>query len=128
MDPVSLIASAVLTGAATAVTDTAAQVIRDAYASLKSLLKRKLGDNPTAEMVLDDKERQPDEWRQLLERHLAETGADEDEEVIRAAQRVLALTDPQGARRGKYDVTVSGGKGVVVGDYAQVTMNFDERD
>ena len=41
---------------------------------------------------------------------------------------MLERVDPDGARAGRYDVRISGGKGIVVGDQATVTMNFDERD
>ena len=33
-----------------------------------------------------------------------------------AAQALLAKMDPDGARSGKYNVQISGGKGIVVGD------------
>ena len=47
---------------------------------------------------------------------------------MRSAQELLALVDPVGAQRGKYNVTVSGGKGVVVGDHAHVEMTFEDGD
>jgi hypothetical protein len=52
----------------------------------------------------------------------------DDEAVVRAAQQLLALVDPNGARTGKYNVTISGGKGIVVGDYAHAEMTFNDGD
>jgi len=127
MDPISLIVSAVVAGVSAALQDTAGQTIKDAYAGLKSLLKRKFGGKPLAVSVLDNYEQQPDVWQKRLETQLTEIGADEDEEIIRAAQQVLALADPEGAGAGKYNVTISGGKGIVIGDHARVSMSFDER-
>jgi hypothetical protein len=46
--------------------------------------------------------------------------------LLRAARALLEQVDPEGARGGKYNVTVTGGKGVVVGDQATVTMNFGD--
>jgi hypothetical protein len=41
MDPLTVIAAALLAGAAAALKDTAAQAVRDAYTGLKSLIARK---------------------------------------------------------------------------------------
>ena len=48
--------------------------------------------------------------------------------MIRSAQGLLALVDPDGARSGKYNVSISGGKGIVVGDHAKVQMTFEDDD
>jgi hypothetical protein len=127
MDPVSLIVTAVAAGASGALQDSAAQAIKDAYAAFKGLLKRKFQGKPFAVSILDGYEQEPDVWQKPLERQLAETGAADEEAIVRAAQQVLALTDPQGARSGKYNVTISG-KGIVVGDQAHVTMTFGHEE
>ena len=36
--------------------------------------------------------------------------------------------DPAGAQTGKYNITITGGKGIVVGDHAQVEMTFKGGD
>ena len=41
---------------------------------------------------------------------------------------MLKQADPAGARAGKYDVRITGGKGIVVGDAANVTMTFNDGD
>jgi hypothetical protein len=128
MEPITLILTALSAGVSAAVKDTAGQAVRDAYAGLKSLIKRKLGGKAAAESALEQHEQAPEEWEKPLEHQLADAGVDQDEEIVRAAQRLLALADPEGARAGKFNVTITGGKGVVVGDQAQVTMTFEDED
>jgi hypothetical protein len=128
MDPVSLIVAALAAGASAALKDTATEAIKDAYNGLKSLLKRKLGNEPAAQVAIDEHEKAPEVWEKPLENELGRSGVADNEEVVRSAQELLALVDPVGAQRGKYNVTVSGGKGVVVGDHAHVEMTFEDGD
>lgn len=128
MDPVSLIVAALAAGASTALKDTAGEAVKDAYNGLKSLLKRKLGDTPAAQEAIDKHAEEPEVWEKPLESELGKSGVAEDEEIVAAAQEVMKLADPEGAQAGKYNVTVSGGKGVVVGDHAKVEMTFENGD
>lgn len=121
MDPITLIVTALTAGATAALQGTAEQAVKDAYSGLKALIKRKFAGKPVAESV-DRHESAPD----VLKEQLKDAGAGDDEEIIRAAQTVLAQTDPDGARAGKYNVTISNGKGVVVGDRNTVTMTFND--
>jgi hypothetical protein len=128
MDPLSLVMSALAAGASAALKDTAGQAVTEAYAGLKELLKRKLGDRPLAGEVIEKHEEAPEVWDKPVEKELGESGVAEDEEVLRAAQQVLVAADPEGAQAGKYNVSISGGKGIVVGDRAKVTMTFENGD
>ena len=128
MDPVSLIVTALATGAGAALKDTASQAVKDAYQALKGLLGRKVAARPAAQDVLSHHEEDPEVWEKPLASELGKVGAGDDAEVVAAARRLLELADPQGAAAGKYIVTVSGGKGVVVGDDANVTMTFNDQD
>jgi hypothetical protein len=128
MDPVSLIVAALAAGASAALKDTAAQAVKDAYGGLKSLLKRKVADKPLAQEVIEKHEEAPEIWEKPLQDELGKAGLADDEEVVRAAQRLLALVDPAGAQAGKYNVTIAGGKGIVVGDHARVEMTFENGD
>jgi hypothetical protein len=125
VDPITLIATALAAGVSAAVKDTAGQAIKDAYESLKGLIRRKFGSKPIAEAV-EQHEAAPDAGRESLKTALADAGADRDEEILAAAKKVLELADPEGAAKGKYNVTISGSKGVVVGDNATVTQTFNE--
>jgi hypothetical protein len=126
MDPVTLIVTALAAGASAALKDTASQAIKDAYSGLKSLLERKFADESLAQDAIGKYEEAPAVWKKPLEDELTQAGVANDEDVIRAAQRLLAHVDPAGAQSGKYNVEISGGKGIVVGDSANVTMNFND--
>lgn len=128
MDPISLIMAALAAGAVAGVKDAAGQAVKEAYGGLKALIRRRFADNPEAEAALGQSERQPESDQTLLAQHLQAAGAADDEELIRAAQALLRQADPAGARAGKYDVRITGGKGIVVGDRATVTMNFNDSD
>jgi hypothetical protein len=130
MDPISLIVTAVAAGAIVGVRDTASQAVKDAYAGLKSLMRRRFAGNPEAEAALDRAEHQPgaDQIRDQLAQQLRAAGAGDDVELITAAQAVLRHADQAGTRAGKYDVRITGGKGIVVGDAANVTMTFNDSD
>jgi hypothetical protein len=95
---------------------------------LKGLIRRRFAGNREAEAVLDQSERQPEADQAQLAQHLRAVGAAGDEELIRAAQSLLRQADPAGARAGKYEVHITGGKGIVVGDAATVTMTFNDGD
>ena len=126
MEPISLIIAALTAGAVAGVRDTAGAAIKDAYGGLKALIRRRFAGNREATAELELSEREPAVPTGELARHLQAVGAGADEELITAAQTVLRLVDPAGARAGKYDVHISGGKGIVVGDRANVTMTFND--
>ncbi len=84
MDPVTLVVSAVALGAAAGVKDTAAQVVKDAYAALKRLLGNRGVDVSAVE-------RRPESTTQraaLLET-LTEADAGLDDELLTAARNLV---------------------------------------
>jgi hypothetical protein len=46
----------------------------------------------------------------------------QDEELLRHSRQVLKRIQPQPASQRKYHVQIGGGKGIVIGDNAQVTQ------
>ena len=123
MDPVTLIVSALAAGATAALKDTAGAAVRDAYAGLKGLLRRKLGADPEADVILDGHELKPDRWSGAVADLVKSGNAASDEEIIAAAKRLLEVTDPAGAAAGKYNVKVQGNVGAI-GDHAKVNMGL----
>jgi hypothetical protein len=117
MDPITLIVTALAAGAALGVTDTASAMVKDAYAGLKALAKKRLGGGHGAELVLAKHERAPETWQAPLMAELAETGADHDRDLIAAAQALLDLIGDAAGGAGKYTVDVRGAKGVQIGDH-----------
>jgi len=117
MDPITLIVTALAAGAALGVQDTASAMIKDAYASLKALVTKRLGGGPGAELVLAKHGRAPETWQAPLMAELAESGADSDRALIVAAQALLDLVGDADGRAGKYTVDVRGAQGVQIGDH-----------
>jgi hypothetical protein len=115
MDPVSLIVTALAAGAGQAITDTASAAVKDAYASLKARVRKRLGGGPSAELVLAKHEQAPETWQAPLMAELADSGAGDDHDLIAAAQALLDLLD-ETAGRGKYAVDARGAQGVQVGE------------
>lgn len=123
VDPVTLVVTALATGASAALSETVGQAIVDAYVGLKSLLRRRLSarqDDPEA-VAADDTE--PEAWRKRLAGRL--DAADVDDELLAAAERVLAVADPAGYGAGKYVVDLRGAKGVQVGDHNVQNNTFN---
>ena len=116
MDPITLIVAALAAGAAVGITDTASSAIKDAYAGLKALVRKRLAGRPDAELVLARHAEAPTTWEGPLAAELSAAGADTDPDLIQAAQALMRLADESGYRAGKYSVDVRGSQGVQVGD------------
>jgi hypothetical protein len=113
---VELIVVALAAGVGEGVKDTAKAAVVDAYAALKGLLGRRLAQRPDAQAALEAAVDDPATWHAQLGDDLTVSGADRDQEVLAAAQRLLEAADPAGARVGKYQVTVNDGQDVQIGD------------
>lgn len=117
MDPITLIVTALAAGAALGVQDTASAMVKDAYSSLKALVKKRLGGGPDAELVLTKHEQAPETWQAPLMAELAQTGAGRDYDLIAAANALLDLLGEAGGRTGKYTIDVREAQGVQIGDH-----------
>ena len=83
---------------------------------LKALVKKRLGDEQAAELLLARYEQAPETWQTPVMAELAGTGADGDRDLIVAAQALLDLIrETEGA--GKYAVDARGAMGAQVGDH-----------
>jgi hypothetical protein len=122
MSAAEVIMAALAAGAAAGVKDTASVAVRDAYSGLKDLLKRGLGGRKDALQALEADETKPDVWQARLGDALAASGTADDEEVLAAARRLLALADPDKAKTFNIDVATNYG---AIGDFsAPVTFNL----
>ncbi|HJT57890.1 MAG TPA: hypothetical protein VJ761_15415 [Ktedonobacteraceae bacterium] len=125
MDPVTLILTALTTGAAASAKDVTGQAVKDAYNGLKTLIQHKLAGKPDAEMALAQHEKKPEVWKAPLEDSLKEAGVAQDQEIIAAAQHLMTLVQPQQMGLGKYNIQNTGTvQGQVIGDAANVTQQF----
>ncbi|MBV9380212.1 MAG: hypothetical protein JOY82_16770 [Streptosporangiaceae bacterium] len=125
MDPITLIVTALAAGAALGVTDTASSAVKDAYAGLKALVRKRLDGRPEAELVLAKHEQAPETWRAPLMAELDRAGADHDSGLVAAAEAFLHLIDAAGARAGKYTVDVRGAQAVQIGDKNMQHNSFE---
>jgi hypothetical protein len=117
MDPVTLIVTALAAGAASALHDGVSAAVKDAYARLKVLAKRRFADHPKGELVLAEHDAAPRTWGAPLAAELSAAGAAGDADLVAAAQALMSLVDEAGSRAGKYLVSVHDGQGVQVGDH-----------
>jgi len=125
MDPITLILTALVSGAAASVKDTASQAVKEGYNGLKTLIQSKLAGRSAAETALAQFEEDPDVWKAPLEKELKKAGIAQDKEIIDTAQKVMTLVQPQQAAQGKYNVQITGNvQGFAQGDNQTVNMNF----
>jgi len=117
MDPIMLIVTALAAGAATGVTESASSAVKDAYASLRALVRKRLAGRPDAELVLARHETSPETWQAPLVAVLGEADAEHDTDLVAAAEALMSLVDKAGARAGKYTVDARGAYGMQVGDH-----------
>jgi hypothetical protein len=129
MDPISLIVAALAAGASAGLTGATKDAVGDAYRGLVNLVRRRFKGRPQAEAALYEHEKDPESWERPLRHELERAQADRDQDVILAAQKLLAQLHPDEAQVGKFNVRVEGNvRGWVQGDHAQVNMTFSEDD
>jgi hypothetical protein len=127
MDPVTLIVTALAAGAASALQDGASSAVKDAYARVKALVKKRFANRPKGELVLAEHQAAPQTWEAPLAAELSAAGAEGDADLVAAAQALMNLVDEAGSRAGKYAVTVRDSQGVQVGDHNTQTNTFGPR-
>ena len=127
MDALSLILTALTSGATASIKDTASQAIKDSYEGLKALIQHKFAEQPKAQAALVEYEEDPETYDKPLRKALTSYEIDQDETVIEAAKQLLALTQNQQAVIGH---TVLQNYGTVQGQVGEntgsITMNFGE--
>ena len=98
MEPISLLLTAIVSGAAAALEPTAGQAVKDAYAGLKSLIKRKWGTVGVESVEQNPKSASRQE---VLKEDLEKAGAARDAELLAKAQQLVqavAAHAPQAAQ------------------------------
>jgi hypothetical protein len=120
MEPITLILAALAAGASAgamdALKDSTKDAAKAAYARLRWLAKRRVAGRPGGELALERYEAGAQTWEPVLTGELIDAGAADDAELVAAAWALLELIDHAGAKAGKYNVTITGGAGVQVGD------------
>lgn len=124
MDPVTLIVTALASGAGSGLKDAASSAVTDAYNGLKALTGRALAGRKKGELVLAEHEQAPEVWEKPLAEELRAAGAADNADLVAAAELLMSLLDAAGTAAGKYRVVVQNSRGVQVGDYNTQNLNF----
>ncbi|GAA2153529.1 hypothetical protein FHX52_1717 [Humibacillus xanthopallidus] len=128
MDPITLIVAALAAGASTGLGDTVSESIKDAYGSLKSLIRKRLQDRADGALILDRHEQAPQTWQAPLKAELEGVGIGEDAAEVAMAQRLIELVRAGGPSPvGKYNVDASSAQGVQIGDRGTQHNAFTQR-
>ncbi|WP_051798805.1 hypothetical protein [Catenuloplanes japonicus] len=114
MSNIQLIVAALAAGASVGVTNTAATVVQDAYAGLKSLLRPWVRGDARAALEADETEAEA--WQDRLGEELQASGAAEDEHILEAARQLLAAADP--ARASTFHIEVGTNHGAIGGEFS----------
>ncbi len=123
MDPITLILAALAAG----IQATAGEAVKDAYAGLKTLLQRKFTGKPVAEVALVEHEKKPDIWKAPLAQGLQETEADQDQDIIAAAQRLIQLAQFQLGDKESTTINIHGPtQGTIIGKQNTITQTFGD--
>jgi hypothetical protein len=127
VDPVTLIVTALAAGAASAPQEGASSAVKDAYERLSTLLTKRLANRPRGQLVLAEYLAAPQTWEAPLAAELSAADAEDDPELVTAAQAIMRMVDEAGSRSGKYVVPVPDSKGLQVGDHNTQTNTFITR-
>lgn len=128
VEAVELVMTALSAGAAAGVSSTASAAVKDAYTGLKALVAKAVrrAGTETEAAVADEKVADSDLHRAALVASLSAAAVESDTELLQAAAKMLALTDPRGSGTSKYCVDVYNNQGVQVGECNTMTLNLDK--
>lgn len=128
MDPLTLILTALASGAAASVTNTTDMAVKDAYSGLKSLILHRFAQNTKLRDTLIEYEDDPETYEKPLKKVLTEERLDHEQDIILASQKLMKLTNPQQAAMGKFNIQVVGGtiQGLNQGDNNTITQYFGD--
>jgi hypothetical protein len=107
-------------------------VVKDAYVSLREHIRQKFAGKPGAELALSEYEADPETWEAPLKKALLLVQADQDKQIMEAAQYIMRLVRPRQAATGilgVYNVQISGStQGLAIGDYQGIAIHFENEE
>jgi hypothetical protein len=128
MDPITTaIVAALGAGAISGLTETGKIGITDAYQILKDLLAKKFGVWSQVALAVDHLEAKPASTARQggLQEEIIAVQAEQDTEVLAAAQHLLTLVQPQQAGLGKFTIQNNAPvQGQTIGDHNTITQQF----
>ncbi len=130
MDPITTaIVAALSAGAVGGLTETSKTAITDAYTKLKDLLTKKFGARSNVVQAVDHLEARPASGgrKETLREEIVAVQAEQDEDLLAAAQHVLTLVHAQQVGLGKFTIQNNAAvQGQTIGDYNAITQQFGE--
>jgi len=120
-EAIEVVVAALAAGGVAGVKDTASAAVKDGYAGLLGVVRRRFGHQKADELEAISLE------ERLLTDALAGVRISPDDELVTAAQAVLTHLDPIGTQSGKYIVDARGAQGVQIGDNNTMTLHLDGR-
>jgi len=124
VDPATLLATALETGAATGVRETATVAAKDTCGNLKQLTAVPHARHLPCELVLTEHEKHHEGWQASLAQAVTDSGVAIQQAVIQAAGRLITLLDDVGTWAGKYTVDLRCTRGVQVGKCNRQANSF----
>jgi hypothetical protein len=102
MDPVTLIVTALVTGAAAAAKDVGGDAVKSAFNGLKALIAKKFGGKADVVDAVTKVEQKPESAgrKETLKEELQAAGADQDKELLAEVQKFLKLLEEKGVSTG----------------------------
>ncbi len=134
MEPISILVSALVAGASSALKDTASQAIKDTYQGLKSLVienwKSNTKDDVKAqsrvEILLEELENDPEVFKKPLEKKLKEIMPEPDAALIEQAKRLDKLLKDELNSSEKFNVSMGDhNQGIQIGDGNKQNNTFN---
>jgi hypothetical protein len=104
---VDVILAALVAGAAAGTSDAAKGAMVDLFGRLRDMVRGRFAGRAEAAELLATLEPESDMWRAQLATHLERSGLADDDEVLAAAYRLLAIADPDGTAAGRYIIDTS---------------------
>jgi hypothetical protein len=130
MDSVKLILTALQGTSMTSNLTVKNDSVKDASVSLRDRIQQKFVGKPGAELALSEYEADPETWEAPLKKALVQVHADQDKQIMEAAQDVMKLIQPRQASRGVvYNALNSGGTpGLAIGDYQSIAVHSGDEE
>jgi hypothetical protein len=125
VDPVSLVLTALASGAAQGAADSVSDAVKSAYTKLTQLVSARFSGNRPAKVALAEHAADPETWQAPLAKALTADGVGADQVIIEAAQQLMSLLDQAGSAQGKYQVVLRDAQGVQIGDGNQQRNTFN---
>ena len=128
MDPITTaIVAALSAGAVSGVTETSKTAVSDGYNKLKDLLTKRFGAKSDLVLAVNQLEARPESAgrKETLQEEMTVVNAEQDDELLAAAQHVLTLVQPQQACLGKFTIQNNAlVQGQNIGDNQQIIQHF----